>query len=101
MTNWIFQGNPLRFSIDEEKYPNLHNIDDYVKKGKVIDWSIRQTNFQNEIQLGDHVFIWRSNGDVKDSGGIIALTKVVKLPFFDFDDKFPKVELKVLECRNE
>lgn len=99
MTKWIFQGSPLRFTIDKEKYPHLHDIDDYVKNGKIIDWSIRQTHFQNDIQLGDMVFIWRSNGDVMDSGGIIALTEVVTAPYLQDGDEFPRVELKVLDAR--
>lgn len=98
MTYWIFQGNPQRFTIDKDKYPNLHDINSYVRDGKIIDWSIRQKHHAKDIKLGDKVFIWRSDGEERNSGGIIALTEVVTEPFAQGDD-LPAVELKVLECR--
>ncbi|WP_404469624.1 AAA family ATPase [Sutcliffiella horikoshii] len=98
MTFWIFQGNPQRFTIDNEKYPHLHDINDYVRKGNVIDWSIRQKHFSNDIKIGDKVFIWRSDGEEKNSGGIVALTEVVTEPYV-VEDNYPSVELVVLDCR--
>lgn len=98
MSYWIFQGNPQRFTIDQEKYPDLHDINAYVKEGKVIDWSIRQKHHLNDIKIGDQVFIWRSDGEEKNSGGIIALSEVVSEPFTKNDD-MPAVDLKVIDCR--
>ncbi|WP_087974838.1 AAA family ATPase [Oceanobacillus rekensis] len=98
MSYWIFQGNPQRFTIDNEKYPDLHDINSYVKEGKIIDWSIRQKHHVKDVKIGDQVFIWRSDGEERNSGGIIALTEVVKEPFIKYDD-VPSVELKVKEFR--
>lgn len=70
MSHWIFQGNPQRFTIDNEKYPHLHDINNYVKEGKVIDWNIRQKHHVQDVRIGDQVFIWRSDGEEKNSGGI-------------------------------
>jgi MoxR-like ATPase/predicted RNA-binding protein with PUA-like domain len=98
MSYWIFQGNPKRFTIDKEKYPDLHDINSYIKDGKIIDWSVRQKHHVNDIKIGDHVFIWRSDGEEKNSGGIIALAEVVSEPIMK-DNDIPAVELKVKECR--
>ncbi len=98
MAHWIFQGNPKRFTIDQTKYPNVHDINDYVAEGKVIDWNIRQKHFLNDIKTGDQVFIWRSDGEERDSGGIIALTKVVTDPIYR-EGEIPSVRLKVKESR--
>lgn len=98
MSYWIFQGNPQRFTIDNEKYPDIHDINNYVKEGKIIDWSIRQKHHLNDVKVGDKVFIWRSDGEERNSGGIIALTEVVSEPFVKNDD-IPGVELKVKDSR--
>lgn len=98
MAYWIFQGNPKRFTINKDKYPDLHDINEYVEKGKVIDWSIRQKHFQNDVRIGDQVFIWRSDGDEPNSGGIIALTEVVSEPYMSANG-IPAVELEVKDSR--
>ncbi|WP_182199328.1 AAA family ATPase [Paraliobacillus salinarum] len=98
MTSWLFQGNPKRFTINNDKYPDIHDIDNYVKKGKVIDWSIRQKHFVDDIKVGDEVMIWRSDGDKKDSGGVIAVTEMIHGPYETDEDNIA-VELKVKECR--
>ncbi|NMH68033.1 EVE domain-containing protein [Bacillus sp. RO3] len=98
MSHWIFQGNPQRFTIDNEKYPHLHDINNYVKEGTVIDWNIRQKHHVQDVRIGDQVFIWRSDGEEKNSGGVIALAEIVSEPRVGEDDA-PSVELKVLECR--
>ncbi|HJF31439.1 MAG TPA: EVE domain-containing protein [Sporosarcina psychrophila] len=69
MKTWIFQGNPTKF-----------NVDDYLLQNDYIWWSIRQEHFVNDINLDDEVFIWRSDGENKGSGGVVARTKVVTLP---------------------
>ncbi len=98
MQKWIFQGNPKQFTINEDKYPDLHDINQYVKDGKIIDWSIRQKQHTHEVKAGDQVFIWRSDGGKKNTGGIIALTEVQSEPT-DNGGAYSQVELKVKETR--
>jgi 5-methylcytosine-specific restriction enzyme B len=98
MSHWIFQGNPQRFTIDNEKYPHLHDINNYVKEGKVIDWNIRQKHHVQDVKIGDQVFIWRSDGEEKNSGGVIALAEIVSEPTVG-EEEAPSVELRVKECR--
>lgn len=100
MKTWIFQGNPTRF-----------NVDDYLLKNENIWWSIRQEHLAKHIQLNDEVFIWRSDGGNKGSGGIVARTQVISLPqdyinddeSLDYwyedvsEDTYLAVELKVFE----
>ncbi|WP_350019433.1 EVE domain-containing protein [Priestia flexa] len=100
MNTWIFQGNPTRF-----------NVDRYILENKTIWWSIRQEHLAEHIQLGDEVFIWRSDGDNKRSGGIVSRTEVITLPqdytndsesaaywYEDVSDKsYLAIKLRVLE----
>ncbi|WP_416434875.1 EVE domain-containing protein [Priestia megaterium] len=104
MNTWIFQGNPTRF-----------NVDGYILENKTIWWSIRQDHLAEHIQLGDEVFIWRSDGDNKGSGGIISRTEVITLPqdytnddesaaywYEDVSDKsYLAIKLRVLEVNVE
>lgn len=69
MNTWIFQGNPKVF-----------NIDGYVTNRRQIWWSLRQTHYEKKVQLGDEVYLWRSDGGRKGSGGILAKTIVIGLP---------------------
>ena len=39
-----------------------------------------QRHFTKEISVGDEVFIWRSDGGVPFSGGIVAKGKIISLP---------------------
>ncbi|MUV38768.1 5-methylcytosine-specific restriction enzyme [Lentibacillus sp. JNUCC-1] len=98
MPKWIFQGNPKQFTVNKDKFPDLHDINQYVKDGKIIDWSIRQKHHTQEIMVGDQVFIWRSDGGDKNTGGIIALAEVYSEPSSE-DGEYPQVELKVKETR--
>lgn len=104
MKTWIFQGNPTRF-----------NVNDYLLENEYIWWSIRQAHLAEHIKLGDEVFIWRSDGANKGSGGIVARTEVTSLPqdytndnessaywYEDVSgDTYLAVELKVLEIEIE
>lgn len=72
---WIFQGNPRVF-----------DINNYVKDHKYIWWSLRQGHFIDKIQLNDLVFLWRSDGGNKGSGGILAKCKIVSFPLDRTDD---------------
>ncbi|WP_010304616.1 EVE domain-containing protein [Kurthia senegalensis] len=70
MQTWIFQGNPKHFDIDT-----------YLKEEKIITWSVRQKHFVNQLQSGDIVYIWRSDGGKRGTGGIVAKTIVVSEPY--------------------
>lgn len=69
MNIWISQGNPTRF-----------NVNDYLLENEKIWWSIRQEHFAKHIKLHDEVYIWRSDGGNRGSGGIVARTQVITLP---------------------
>ncbi|MEH7440640.1 EVE domain-containing protein [Neobacillus drentensis] len=58
---WIFQGNPDDFKIDK-----------YISENNEIWWSLNQQHFLDEISEGDVVYIWRSDGKKRGTGGIIA-----------------------------
>ncbi len=102
LRTWIFQGNPNKF-----------NVDDYLLENEFIWWSIRQKHFAEDINVGDDVYIWRSDGDKRGSGGIVARTKVNSSPQYYTGDKhansywyegiqdepYLAVKLKVIEVR--
>ena len=104
MNTWIFQGNPRVF-----------DIDNYVKNHKFIWWSLRQEHFSDRIELGDEVFLWRSDGNKRGTGGILAKTRVVSLPLErtdgenaknywhtdDWANPYLAVKMEVLEVRLE
>lgn len=100
MRTWIFQGNPKIF-----------NVDDYLLENQFIWWSIRQAYYAKDINIGDEVYIWRSDGNNRGSGGIVARTLVNSPPqYYTNDDRsksywhenitdepYLAVELKVIE----
>ncbi|ETI69449.1 AAA family ATPase [Neobacillus vireti] len=86
MGKWIFQGNPKQFDVNT-----------YVQENEVVEWSIRQKQFVDEISKDDNIFIWRSDGGNKNTGGIIALCEAVSDPIKEEEDY--KVKLKILERR--
>mgnify|MGYP003523011344 FL=1 len=101
MNTWIFQGNPTRF-----------NVDAYLQQNELITWSMRQKHLAKHIVIGDVVFIWRSDGDEKGSGGIVAKTLVISLPqdyinseesaqywYEDVTESYLAVHLKVLDVK--
>lgn len=103
MNIWIFQGNPTRF-----------NVDAYLLDNDVITWSMRQQHLAKYIEIGDEVFIWRSDGDKKGSGGIVARAQVISLPqdyinseesaqywYEEVTEAYLAVRLKVLEVKVE
>ena len=51
MQHWIFQANPDRFDVDQ-----------YVARQDNILWLVSQSHFRDDINLGDRVYIWRSQG---------------------------------------
>ena len=80
MNTWIFQGNSRIF-----------DIDNYVKNHKYIWWILRQEYFFDKIQLNDEVYLWRSDGRKRGTGGIIAKARVVSLPKERTDDEMRKI----------
>jgi hypothetical protein len=74
MATWIFQCNPDKFDIDGY----LEQCDSSVM------WLVRQ--HVKEIAVGDTVFLWRSEGDGKIPGGIIAELQVVEPVRVQLDD---------------
>jgi 5-methylcytosine-specific restriction enzyme B len=84
MAYWIFQGNPKQFDVDT-----------YVKDNKYINWNIRQKHFLKDIHTGDQVFIWRSDGSERNSGGVIAYCEVSAEP----NAEELHVDLEVLDYR--
>jgi len=77
---WIFQGNPQRFDVDTY-------LKEAFAKDRIIYWSIMQRKYINEIKTGDEIFIWRSDGNVRYSGGIVAKGIVIAEPIFMEDDE--------------
>jgi 5-methylcytosine-specific restriction enzyme B len=90
MAYWIFQGNP-----------NIFDVDGYLQQNDVITWDVRQKQYINEIQPNDEVFIWRSDGGNKNSGGIIGRCMVLTKPeaFTEENVDRHRVQLKVQEHR--
>jgi hypothetical protein len=81
MANWIFQGNPKFFDVDE-----------YLKTNEVVQWDIRKFSLQH-IHVEDKVFIWRSDGGIKGSGGIVARGKIIKT-IDSNDDGVPAADIQ-------
>jgi 5-methylcytosine-specific restriction protein B len=94
MNYWIFQGNPKKFEVDESIYPDVTNINDYISKHKKVRWNIKQKQFLDDLAKGDKVFIWRSNGEEKNSGGVVALGEIVDL--FTTEEA-PYVDINIIE----
>ena len=104
MNTWIFQGNPKVFDIDT-----------YIKKHKYIWWSLRQEHFLDKIELDDEVFLWRSDGNNRGTGGILAKARVISLPeernndetaqnywyTNEWENPYLAVKLEVLQVRLE
>ncbi|MDG0059013.1 HNH endonuclease [Priestia sp. P5] len=104
MNTWIFQGNPRFFDVDT-----------YIKNHKYIWWSLRQEHFLDKIELDDEVFLWRSDGNNRGTGGILAKAKVISLPVERTNDEtaqnywytdewknpYLAVELEVLQVKWE
>ena len=88
MSTWIFQGNPKHYDINS-----------YVANNGIVNWSVKAKKHQDEIKIGDRVFIWRSEGKGEYPGGIIAYTKVVKPAYYDEKADRMQVDLEIIEYR--
>lgn len=98
MKTWLFQANPDRFDLDGYLAANLETI----------TWVVRQ--HREKIALGDAVFIWKAQGSIKATSGIIAECRVISavesrpsdagaLPFWSKKEVLksePRVELLVV-----
>jgi predicted RNA-binding protein with PUA-like domain len=73
--DWIFQGNPDTF-----------DVDGYLRDLTKITWTIRQTYYADEIQIGDRVFFWRSKGSTNKQSGIIAIGLILSKPVMMSDN---------------
>lgn len=67
MNYWIFQGNPNRFDINR-----------YLSINKYIYWSVKYPKHQEQIQIGDVVFLWRSMGKIGEKAGIVGKGVVIE-----------------------
>jgi predicted RNA-binding protein with PUA-like domain len=67
MNTWIFQGNPDRFDIDK-----------YLSQSQKIYWTVTHRKHQNELALGDLIYLWRAKGSNNAISGIIAYGRVVE-----------------------
>ena len=74
MSTWIFQSNPKGY-----------NLNAYLLKANPIQWTIRQRQYKDTIQIGDDVYIWRADGNEPGSGGIVAKGKITSLPELAID----------------
>ena len=75
MSAWIFQGNPKLFDVDRYLMQHRH-------KNEIV-WTVRP---KRRIERGDRAFIWRADGGVKFSGGLVAVGRVLSAPEFITDD---------------
>ncbi len=65
MQTWIFQGNPDQFDLDA-----------YLGTSPTqLPWLV--TRYSQQIEVGDRVFIWRTQGSAKAVAGVIAEATVV------------------------
>ena len=87
MKTWIFKENQKIFHINE-----------YVTKNEIVTWTLKIKKFQEEINIGDRVFIWRTEG-IEYPGGIIALTEVKSKPYYSEKEDATVIDLKVKESR--
>jgi hypothetical protein len=74
MKTWIFQGNPEVFDIDSY----------LAATAGLITW--RVARYAEQIEPGDTVYIWRSQGDLPQMAGIVAEGTVVEPPRVQPDD---------------
>lgn len=69
MNYWIFRCNKDAF-----------DIENYLKNFSNIYWAVKHPKHQEEMMVGDKVFIWRSKGKSNDPYGVIATGEINELP---------------------
>jgi len=75
LNTWIFQGNPKLFDFDL-----------YLSHFQVILWTVKQKHLSPKMNIGDSVYIWRSDAGEVGSGGIVAHGLMIDSPKI-LDDK--------------
>ncbi|TGU71629.1 EVE domain-containing protein [Geomonas terrae] len=80
MNDWIFQENPKDF-----------DIDGYLSAFDRVAWTIRQSHYKDQIEIGDRVFFWRSKGGQSGPYGVVAVGKIASKPtkMFDHPEALP------------
>jgi hypothetical protein len=61
MATWLFRGNPRDFDVNA-----------YLQAHRDIRWYVHEQLLIPEMHLGDPVYIWRSDGRLPGTGGIVA-----------------------------
>ncbi len=61
MATWLFRGNPNDFDVDA-----------YLRKHRDIVWYVHQRQLIPEMHIGDLVYIWRSEGSLPGTAGIVG-----------------------------
>lgn len=77
MKTWIFIQDPRKFFLNK-----------YLQSRKVIFWELSNQLVAKHIQPNDRVYIWRADGDLSNSGGIIARGHVISSPRLMDDDAY-------------
>ena len=86
---WIFQGNPI--------YEQDFDFNKDLIKGNSISWNIKKKYHVDKIKLNDEVYIWRSDGNEKGSGGIVAYGTIIGSPYKSNDTY--AVDIRIEEVR--
>jgi hypothetical protein len=69
MNSWIFQGNPDHFQVGA-----------YIADRDRFNWTVRQKQYASEMQVGDEVYVWQSEGKSGATAGIIAVASITAIP---------------------
>lgn len=80
MGAWIFQGNPKHFPGMDTYLVRAWN-----RPSREILWTVG-SKWRRRIQPGDCAFLWRADGNVRFSGGLIGVGHVLSEPLFIPDD---------------
>jgi hypothetical protein len=83
MNYWIFRGNREDFDIDA-----------YLKEFEYIYWAVKHKQYQEDIDVGDKVFIWRSKGKSDDPYGVIAFGTIAEVATHKDSVKHPEFLLE-------
>ena len=86
---WIFQGNPI--------YEQEFDFNKDLIKGETVSWSVKKKYHVDRIKSNDEVYIWRSDGNEKGTGGIVAHGVIVDNPY-KVDGNY-SVDVKIDEVR--
>lgn len=88
MRTWIFQGNP-----------KLFDVDSYLSQFRLILWMVRQKHFASQMNVGDSVYLWRSDAGDVGSGGIVAHGTMVDIPKMLDDEEAAKHHSEPIDAK--